>query len=379
MAGTHRELENSDEIHNSPTDSPGGGEKKQRKPRKHFLNGVDYTRKVCIFHKQQMARLRGCHVDTVLCWHRLLFGSISPVIKSSLNYNQKELSRLGVAKDLGDSVGFIAGTLSEILPLWAALLVGAVQNLSSPVEPRFFPMGYVCSHIRWEQWRDLLQYGALVSGVQNFPRAEVQWWVFSRLLRLQLSLFASCSSSDLLVVTSRSVPLMEPAYFHIRCLSSTCCLSHVRYAYSRLVVLATTFFTETNEPDDTIEEPLVPKREDQEPGLQTPDLILSEVEDEKPKDVDLLPASERHKRIAHLQAQLMQAAAEGAEIVLNNGEVRYLPHWKKERMRSSMPACDSCQAIEESPCSVSAPAPLGYSTSALLFGQHRGRVISWRG
>lgn len=58
-----------------------------------------------------------------------LFGSISPVIKSSLNYNQKQLSRLGVAKDLGDSVGFLAGTLSEILPLWAALLVGAVQNL----------------------------------------------------------------------------------------------------------------------------------------------------------------------------------------------------------------------------------------------------------
>ena len=58
-----------------------------------------------------------------------LFGSISPVIKSSLNYNQKELARLGVAKDLGDSVGFIAGYLSEMLPLWAALLVGAVQNL----------------------------------------------------------------------------------------------------------------------------------------------------------------------------------------------------------------------------------------------------------
>lgn len=58
-----------------------------------------------------------------------LFGSISPVIKSSLNYNQKQLSRLGVAKDLGDSVGFLAGTLSEILPLWAALLVGSVQNL----------------------------------------------------------------------------------------------------------------------------------------------------------------------------------------------------------------------------------------------------------
>lgn len=57
-----------------------------------------------------------------------LFGSISPIIKSSLNYNQRQVARLGVAKDLGDSVGFLAGTLSEILPLWAALLVGAVQN-----------------------------------------------------------------------------------------------------------------------------------------------------------------------------------------------------------------------------------------------------------
>ena len=58
-----------------------------------------------------------------------IFGSISPVIKSSLNYNQRQLSKLGVAKDLGDSVGFLAGSLSEILPLWGALLVGALLNL----------------------------------------------------------------------------------------------------------------------------------------------------------------------------------------------------------------------------------------------------------
>lgn len=57
-----------------------------------------------------------------------LFGSISPIIKSTLGYNQKQLSSLGVAKDLGDSVGFLAGTLSEILPLWAVLLVGVAQN-----------------------------------------------------------------------------------------------------------------------------------------------------------------------------------------------------------------------------------------------------------
>lgn len=58
-----------------------------------------------------------------------LFGSISPVIKSSMGYNQRQIASLGVAKDLGDSVGFLAGTLCEILPLWAALLIGALQNL----------------------------------------------------------------------------------------------------------------------------------------------------------------------------------------------------------------------------------------------------------
>lgn len=57
-----------------------------------------------------------------------LFGSISPTIKTSLNYNQRQVARLGVAKDLGDSVGFLAASLSEILPLWGAVLVGAIQN-----------------------------------------------------------------------------------------------------------------------------------------------------------------------------------------------------------------------------------------------------------
>lgn len=58
-----------------------------------------------------------------------LFGSISPVIKSSLNYNQKQLAMLGVAKDLGDCVGFLTGVLCEILPIWAALFIGASLNL----------------------------------------------------------------------------------------------------------------------------------------------------------------------------------------------------------------------------------------------------------
>jgi len=41
-------------------------------------------------------------------------------------------------------------------------------------------------------------------------------------------------------------------------------------------------------------------------------MLLSELEDEKPKEVDLLPEWERQKRIAQLQSQLLHAAAEGA-------------------------------------------------------------------
>lgn len=57
-----------------------------------------------------------------------LFGSISPVIKSEMGYNQRQIAILGVAKDLGDSIGFIAGSLCEILPIWAVLSIGVVQN-----------------------------------------------------------------------------------------------------------------------------------------------------------------------------------------------------------------------------------------------------------
>lgn len=57
-----------------------------------------------------------------------LFGSISPVIKSAMGYNQKQLAILGVAKDLGDAVGFVAGSLCEVLPAWGLLFIGVVQN-----------------------------------------------------------------------------------------------------------------------------------------------------------------------------------------------------------------------------------------------------------
>lgn len=64
-----------------------------------------------------------------------------------------------------------------------------------------------------------------------------------------------------------------------------------------------------------LEEGLLPEPQKQETGVassSSDEVLLSEVEDEKPRDVDLLPAQERAKRIQQLQAKLFQAAAEGA-------------------------------------------------------------------
>lgn len=58
-----------------------------------------------------------------------VFGNYSPIIKSEFGYNQKQISGLGVAKDMGDSVGLFAGLLCDVLPLWGLLLMGALQNL----------------------------------------------------------------------------------------------------------------------------------------------------------------------------------------------------------------------------------------------------------
>lgn len=78
-----------------------------------------------------------------------LFGSISPAIKSSLNYNQRQVAALGVAKDLGDSIGFLAGAISEAAPLWVAMLVGALQNLIGYGWVWLVVAGYVATPPLW--------------------------------------------------------------------------------------------------------------------------------------------------------------------------------------------------------------------------------------
>jgi hypothetical protein len=63
--------------------------------------------------------------------------------------------------------------------------------------------------------------------------------------------------------------------------------------------------------DALLSEPLTGEASTSRQKEDQPEVILSEVEEEKPKDTDSLPPSERRKRIAELQAKLVEAAARG--------------------------------------------------------------------
>ncbi|XP_042500079.1 protein NUCLEAR FUSION DEFECTIVE 4-like isoform X2 [Macadamia integrifolia] len=71
-------------------------------------------------------------------------------------------------------------------------------------------------------------------------------------------------------------------------------------------------FSSKHRPTEESLLPVPQKEESSKSGHDMNEVILSEVEDEKSSEVDLLSALERQKRIAQLQAKLFQAAAEGA-------------------------------------------------------------------
>ncbi|KAL5171968.1 Protein NUCLEAR FUSION DEFECTIVE 4 [Glycine soja] len=352
-----------------------------------------------------------------------LFGSISPVIKSSLGYNQKQLAMLGVAKDLGDAVGFMTGLLCEILPIWGALLVGAALNVVGygwvwlvvtsqvPVLPVWASASL--THPFWTNnkhvgldllvyhfgmvvirlgdftdlgWFDSLCLGgdmcalifvgtngetyfntvSLVSCVQNFPKSRGPVvgilkgfaGLSGAILTQIYALFHSPNQASLIFMVAVGPSLVgiglmfivRPVGGHkqVRPSDGKCftliygvCLLLAAYLLGVMVVqdlvevsetvisiftgvlllillvpivipITLTFGPEQRHPE---EEALLPPPQNKEAGksqLDSDEVILSELEDEKPKEVDMLPASERQKRIAHLQQRLLQAAAEGA-------------------------------------------------------------------
>ncbi|KAL0377282.1 UNVERIFIED_CONTAM: hypothetical protein Sradi_3033700 [Sesamum radiatum] len=303
-----------------------------------------------------------------------LFGSISPTIKTSLNYNQRQVARLGVAKDLGDSVGFLAASFSEILPLWGAVLVGAIQNFVGygwvwlvvtgrvPVLPLWAMCILIFVGTNGETY---FNTAALVSCVQNFPKSRGPVvgilkgfaGLGGAILTQIYALMHSPDHASLIFMvavgpTMVAIALMfiiRPVGGHKQLRSSdgfsfsiiySICLLLAAYLMAVMLVedlvdlsqTVITIFTLIlfvlllipiaipvtlsffREPRSSVEEALLPdqQRQETDKSEEAQDIIFSEIEDEKPKEVDLLPASERQKRIAQLQAKLAQAAAEGA-------------------------------------------------------------------
>ncbi|CAL5361819.1 unnamed protein product [Camellia sinensis] len=305
-----------------------------------------------------------------------LFGSISPVIKSTMGYNQRQVAILGVAKDLGDSIGFIAGTLIEVLPVWAVFSIGVVQNFVGYglvwliVTHRLptLPLWVMCISIFvGTNGETYFNTGVLVSCVQNFPKSRGPivgiLKGFAGLSGAIITQFyaminASNQASLILMVAVWPTIVIVSLMFIIRRVGGhrqvkpsdnssffftySICLVLAGYL---LVVLLLDDFVDLNqtvvtiltvvliiiillpiiipvklvffsEPRPLIEESLLaePQREESSKSEQerNNEVILSEVEDEKSAEVDSLPVLERQKRIAHLQAKLFQAAAEGA-------------------------------------------------------------------
>ncbi|KAJ7945693.1 Protein NUCLEAR FUSION DEFECTIVE 4-like [Quillaja saponaria] len=304
-----------------------------------------------------------------------LFGSISPVIKSSLGYNQRQVALLGVAKDLGDSIGFAAGSLCDVLPIWGLLLIGVIQNFVGYglvwliITHRLptLPLWVMCIAIFvGTNGETYFNTASLVSGIQNFPKSRGPIVGILKgfaglsgaiLTQIYAMINASNQSSLIFMVAVGPSMVVIAFMFIIRpvgghkqlrpsdntsfLLTYSVCLLLAAYLMGVLlledlgdlnltlvrlcsVILITIILLPIAIPIVLVffsgprlqtEEQLLGEPQQLEANKHQHDVnevILSEVEDEKPAEVDSLPASERQKRISQLQAKLLQAAAEGA-------------------------------------------------------------------
>ncbi|CAN6270440.1 unnamed protein product [Urochloa humidicola] len=305
-----------------------------------------------------------------------LFGAISPVVKTALGYNQRQVAALGVAKDLGDSVGFFAGSLSAVLPAWAMLLIGAVQNflgygwlwLIVTRQVPALPLWMMCVLIFvGTNGETYFNTTALVTCIQNFPKSRgptvgIMKGFAGLSSAILTQLYAVMHTPDhatlvFMVAVGPSLValglmfIIRPVGGHRQVRPSdknsfmfiyTICLLLASYLVGVMLVqdfmqlsnnminfltvvllillispiaipVILTLPSKTQHPTEEalLSEPSKGETSTSQEKEDQPEVILSEVEEQKPKDIDSLPPFERRKRIAELQAKLVQAAARG--------------------------------------------------------------------
>ncbi|CAL5017333.1 unnamed protein product [Urochloa decumbens] len=305
-----------------------------------------------------------------------LFGAISPVVKAALGYNQRQVAALGVAKDLGDCVGFFAGSLSAVLPAWAMLLIGAAQNflgygwlwliVTRQVYP--LPLWLMCVLIFvGTNGETYFNTTALVTCIQNFPKSRgptvgIMKGFAGLSSAILTQLYAVMHTPDhatlvFMVAVGPSLVaiglmfIIRPVGGHRQVRPSdknsfmfiyTICLLLASYLVGVMLVqdfmqlsdnmvnfltvvllillilpiaipVTLTLSSKTQHPTEEalLSEPSKGETSTSQEKEDQPEVILSEVEEQKPKDIDSLPPSERRKRIAELQTKLVQAAARG--------------------------------------------------------------------
>ncbi|KAH7287909.1 hypothetical protein KP509_31G002600 [Ceratopteris richardii] len=113
-----------------------------------------------------------------------IFGIYSGAVKEELQYTQETLDTLGFFKDIGSSVGIIAGLMNEVLPPWVILLTGAFMNLFGYIMVWLAVTHRIVRPPTWQMnlfirvganSQTFANTGVMVTFVKNFPhgRGEV--------------------------------------------------------------------------------------------------------------------------------------------------------------------------------------------------------------